>query len=325
MKYKILRYLKDNDDFISGQKISEELGVTRASVWKYINALKEEGYEIESFSKKGYKLIKVSDLLTYEEIKGYLDTQYMGKKIINLSTIDSTNNYMKSIASSMDEGTIITSEEQTSGRGRIGRNWTSPSSKGIYMSILLKPNLDPTKVSKLTLIGAAAVYKALKCIGIESQIKWPNDIVIGSKKVCGILTEMDCELNRIDYIVMGIGINVNLDEIDIPDEISKKATSLKIVIGEKVGRQELLALVLNHFEKLYDYFKKNGDILEVIKICKEHSALLGKEVQIIQSGDIRIGRAIDINKDGELVVEFDEGIERIISGEVSVRGLNNYI
>ena len=325
MKYKVLRYLKENHDFISGQKISEGLGVTRASIWKYINALKEKGYVIESISRKGYRLIDVPNVLTYEEIKDYLDTQYMGNDIINFSTIDSTNSYMKGIAFSKDEGTIITSEEQTSGRGRIGRNWTSPLSKGIYMSILLKPNLDPTKVAKLTLIGAAAVYKALKCIGIESQIKWPNDIVIGSKKVCGILTEMDCELNRIDYIVMGIGINANLDEVDIPDEISNKATSLKIIIGEKINRQQLLALVLNYFENLYDDFKENGDITQVIKICREHSALIGKEVQIIQNEDTRIGRVIDINKDGELVVEFDEGVENIISGEVSVRGLNNYI
>ena len=325
MKNRILKHLKENDEFISGQKLSEELGMTRTAIWKYINALKKDGYEIESISRRGYKLKSSPDLLSEIEIKKYLDTQYIGKEIINLPIIDSTNCYAKLVAFSKEEGTIITAEQQISGKGRLGRNWTSPESTGIYMSIILKPNLDPTKVSKLTLIGAAAVCKGLTDIGLESQIKWPNDIVINGKKVCGILTEMNCELNMINYIIMGIGINVNLEEVDIPADLKDKATSLKIVKGETVNRKELLGLILNHFERLYDDFKDKEDLIETINICKENSALLGKEIQIIQNGSIRIGEAIDINKDGELVVKFEEGLEKIISGEVSIRGLNNYI
>lgn len=325
MKNKILKHLKENDEFISGQKLSEEFGMTRTAIWKYINALKEDGYEIESISRRGYKLKSSPDLLSEIEIQKYLSTQYIGKKIINLPTIDSTNSYAKLVAFNNEEGTIITAEQQISGKGRLGRNWSSPVSTGIYMSVILKPNLDPTKVSKLTLIGAAAVCKGLKDIGLESKIKWPNDIVINGKKVCGILTEMNCELNMINYIIMGIGINVNLEEYDIPTDLKEKATSLKIVKGGTVNRKELIGFILNHFERLYDDFKDHGDLTETITICKENSALLGKEIQIIQNGIIRIGKAIDIDKDGELIVKFDEGEENIISGEVSIRGLNNYI
>ena len=325
MKNRILNLLKESDDFISGQKISDDLGVSRAAVWKYINALKEEGYEIESISRRGYKFVLSPDVLTYEEIEKFLDTKYIGRELIYLPAVDSTNNYAKNIASNKNEGTVVTAEQQLSGKGRLGRDWTSPSHKGIYMSIILKPDLDPSKVAKLTLIGAAAVYKALKDIGIQSQIKWPNDIVIDGKKVCGILTEMSCELNIIDYIIMGIGINVNLDKDDIPKELKDKATSLKLVTKKTINRKELLGLVLNHFEKLYESFKKDLNLDEVIKICKENSALLGKEVHIIQGNSTRKGKAIDINSEGELIVKFDTGIETIYSGEVSVRGLNGYV
>lgn len=249
----------------------------------------------------------------------------MKREIIHFNSIDSTNDYAKSIALDKEEGTIVVAEQQLSGKGRMGRVWTSPYGKGIYFSIILKPELDPTKVARITLIGAAAAHLALKDMNICSQIKWPNDIVINGKKVCGILTEMNCELNKINYIIMGIGINVNLDEDDIPEELMDKATSLKIVSGEDINRNKLLDLVLNHFKRLYEPFKTNYILNETIKICRENSALIGKDVQVIQNDKFKIGKAIDINEDGELVVEFDTGIETIFSGEVSVRGLNGYV
>lgn len=325
MKNKVLKLLKSSDGFISGQDISDKIGVSRTSVWKHINSLKEDGYIIESVSRNGYKLISTADLLTHEEVKGFLNTKYIGNEIIHFDSLNSTNEYAKSLAMYKAEGTVITAEQQTSGKGRLGRNWTSPSKKGIYFSIILKPNLEPRKVAKLTLIGAAAVNLALKDMNIDSEIKWPNDIVINGRKVCGILTEMNCELNIINYIVIGIGINANLDKKDFSDELENKATSLKIITGKDIQRNKLLALVLNHFEKLYDSFKEDLDISETIQICKKHSALIGKEVKIIRDGNIKIGKAIDINNEGELVVQFEDGIENIFSGEVSVRGLDNYI
>lgn len=325
MKMKILGLLKNSYGFISGQKISDECEVSRTSIWKYINSLKEDGYLIESVSSKGYKLISSPDLLVFQEVKEFLATKYIGTEMIHFNSIDSTNSYAKNIAVEKCEGTVITAEEQISGKGRLGKNWTSPSKKGIYFSIILKPKLEPSKVAKLTLIGAAAVHLALNDLYIDSKIKWPNDIIIDGKKVCGILTEMSCELNIINYIVIGIGINANFLEEDFSDDIIDSATSLRIVTNRNIQRTKLLALVLNHFEVLYDLYKIDLNLKETIEICRKSSALIGKEVQIIKDGNIKIGRAIDLSDDGELIVQFDNGIENIYSGEVSVRGLNGYI
>lgn len=319
MKYKILEKLKQGEDFISGQEISKEFHITRAAIWKYINILREEGYNIESVPSKGYRLVALPDILSYEEIKEYLNTDFMGRNIHHFNSIDSTNSKAKEIALDEKEGTVLIAEEQTEGKGRMGRSWVSPKGKGIWMSIILKPNVEPMKVPKLTLVGAAAVYKALENMGIKAQIKWPNDVLIDGKKICGILTEMSGELNMVNYVIMGIGINVNLDEGDFPEELKDKATSLKISTGKEISRKELTANILNEFEKLYLKFKEEDNIEEVLKISRENSILLGEEVRIIRGNNIKIGKAIDINDNGELVVEVGDKVEKIISGEVSLR------
>lgn len=324
MKDKILQKLKESKDFISGQEISREFHMTRAAIWKYISALKEEGYDIESVPSKGYRLISLPDILSYEEIKAYLNTDFIARKIYYFNTLDSTNKKAKEIAQDEEEGTVIIAEEQTQGKGRMGRSWISPKGKGIWMTMILKPDLEPMKVPKMTLIAAAAVHKALNKLGIKSQIKWPNDILVDGKKVCGILTEMSGELNMVNYVIMGIGINVNLDEEDIPDELKDIAGSLKLTTGKKINRKELAANILNEFEKLYLSFKEEDNIEEVLKICKENSILLGEEVRIIRGNNIRIGKAIDINDNGELVVKFEgDLVENIMAGEVSLRGKAN--
>jgi BirA family biotin operon repressor/biotin-[acetyl-CoA-carboxylase] ligase len=327
LKEKILMMLKQNkDEFLSGEKISHEFGVSRSAIWKYMNALKEEGYIIESIPRKGYRLISSPDILTYGEIEEYLITDFIGRNIYYFDSVSSTNIKAKEIAPKEQEGTIIIAEEQTKGKGRLGRNWTSPKGKGIWMSIILKPKVDPTKVAKITLIGAAAVNQGLKDIGINSYIKWPNDIVINGKKVCGILTEMSCELNMINYCIMGMGINVNLDKDDFDEELSKKATSLKTITGNTVDRKKLLAYILNHFEELYIPFKEKGDISKTIEISKDNSILIGKEVRIIRGELEKVGRVLDIDEEGQLIVEYENGkVEEIFSGEVSVRGIEGYI
>ena len=234
VKKKILKMLKqNNDDFLSGEKISDKFGVSRSAIWKHINTLKEEGYEIESVPRKGYRIIASPDILTLEEVEEYLTTDFIGRNIYYFDSLSSTNIKAKEIATKSKEGTIVIAEEQTKGKGRLGRSWLSPKGKGIWMSIILKPKVAPIKVAKITLIGAAAVNQGLKDIGIKSYIKWPNDIVIDGKKVCGILTEMSCELNMINYCIMGIGINVNLDKEDFSKDLIDTATSLKSIAGEK--------------------------------------------------------------------------------------------
>ncbi len=326
MKTKIIRLLKNSDGFLSGENISDEFGVSRSAIWKYMNTLKEEGYKIESVPRKGYRLISSPDILTLEEVEEYMNTNFIGRNIHYFNSLSSTNTKAKEIAIQAKEGTIIVAEEQIRGKGRLGRSWTSPKGKGIWMSIILKPKVDPAKVAKITLIGAAAVNQGLKDIGIKSYIKWPNDIIIDGKKVCGILTEMSCELNMINYVIMGIGINVNLGREDFDDELIDKATSLKEVVGEEIDRKKLLAYVLNHFEELYIPFKESGDISKTIQVSRRESILIGKEVRIINGDTEKSGKVLGIDNEGQLIVEHGDGsIEELFSGEVSIRGMEGYL
>jgi len=328
LKDEILRLLKENTEgFISGQEISERFGVSRTSIWKYINQLKLEGYEIESVSKRGYKLIKCPDLLTYEEIQEELHTEFIGRKIIHLNSIDSTNSKAKDIALELEEdGVVIIAEEQTRGKGRLGRNFISPREKGIWMSIILKPDINPLKVSLVTQIAAAAINKAFREMKIETFIKWPNDILLNRKKICGILTEMNAELTKVNFIVIGIGINANLDEDDFSEEIRETATSIKIEIDKKISRKKVVGKILNNFEPLYKDFIEEDNIEEAMKICRENSILIGNEVRVIRKDESIKAHVIDINKNGELVVEYETGqVENLISGEISIRGLKSYV
>lgn len=328
MKEKILHLLKENEkNFISGQGISEKLGVSRTAIWKYINVLKEDGYEIESVSKKGYRLLSSPDLLSFEELSENLHTKYIGKNLMYFQTIDSTNNKAKELAlNGYPNGTIIISEEQTLGRGRLGRSFVSPKYKGIWLSIILRPDIDPMNVPKVTQVGAAAVIRTLKDLDIKAYVKWPNDIILNNKKVCGILTEMSGELNKVNYVVMGIGINANIDVGDFPEELRNTATSISCEVGRYINRKEIVSSLLNNFETLYDEFEKKESIATSISICKENSILIGKDVRIINRGKESIGKAIDLTDEGELLVQFNDGrVEKIISGEISIRGLHGYV
>ncbi|SHJ89378.1 biotin--[acetyl-CoA-carboxylase] ligase [Paramaledivibacter caminithermalis] len=327
MKKKILEVLKKNkNNFISGEQLSNQLGVTRTSIWKHVNALKEEGYEIESISRKGYKLIKEPDILSRDELLIELESDRLGNDIHCFKTIDSTNNYAKKLA--LDgalEGTIVISEEQTGGRGRLGRHWVSPAGDNIYMSMILRPTIYPNEAAKITIIAAASIANSInKVTGLEAGIKWPNDIIIDNKKVCGILTEMSAELNNINYVILGMGVNVNIDKF--PKEIDHIATSLKKALGTEVSRKEILINIVKEFEELYYNFINTGSLKKTVDICKKKSVTLGKIVNIINKNEIMIAEAIDITENGELVIRKDNGeIINIISGEVSVRGIDSYV
>lgn len=327
MKKEILKLLKSNKDgFVSGGDISTSFGVSRTAIWKCINQLKDEGYEIESMSKRGYRLLSCPDKLTYEEIESSLKTEKFGRTIIHFDSLDSTNVKAKELAEGSVDGTVVISEEQTNGKGRLGRNFISPKGKGIWMSIIMKPHIDPMKVSLLTQIAAAAVNITFSNMKIESLIKWPNDIIINNKKVCGILTEMSSELTMVNFVVMGIGINVNVDANDFDDETSKSATSLKLEMGKKINRKILVAGILNNLECLYKDYIDKDDIEESISICREKSILIGREIRVIKRGIAIKARALELKKDGSLVVKYEnEKCEALVSGEVSIRGIERYI
>ncbi|TCQ01544.1 biotin--[acetyl-CoA-carboxylase] ligase [Serpentinicella alkaliphila] len=312
-------------EFISGEELSYLLKVSRTAIWKHINILRKEGYEIESVHKKGYRIVENYNSLLPGELIGRLQTQTIGRNIIYFESIDSTNDYCKQKGNDLSHGTVVISEEQLLGRGRLGRAWASPKGEGIWMSIFLKPHIPPLEGTKLTQIAAAAVCSTIRnVVGIDTLIKWPNDIVFNGKKLCGILTEMSAELNEIHYLIVGVGINVNT--LYFSEEISDVATSIAVEIGKTVDRKTLVTNILKVFEELYEDFIIKGSIKKTIAICKEFSAILNKKVNIIRGNSIKEGLVIDITEEGNLLMLMENGEKEVIqSGEVSVRGLNGYV
>ncbi|SHE44918.1 biotin--[acetyl-CoA-carboxylase] ligase [Caloramator proteoclasticus] len=323
MKSKILNILRSSDTYVSGEEISKLLGISRAAIWKHINQLKKEGYQIDSLTKNGYKLISSPDILSFDEISPFLKTKFIGHDILYYESIDSTNTFAKSISQNCKDGLVIIAEEQTKGRGRLGRTWVSPKRKGIWMSIILHPNLPPSEAHKLTIITASSIYNTLCKFNVDIKIKWPNDILINGKKICGILTEMNAELNHINSLVIGIGINVNTEVEDFNEELTKIATSLRIETGKFIDRKKLTAEILNNFEDFYIDYLSTKDIRPYLEIVRKNSALINKYVEIIKPNEKYIAKVVDIDDDGQLVIDNDGKIEKLLSGEVSLHNMYN--
>ncbi len=329
MKNRILEELRANSgQAVSGEEMSRRLGVSRTAVWKHISKLRSEGYSIESHTNSGYKLVGSPDILSSSELEPYLHTEFMGRNIIYLDSIDSTNTYAKKKAEGLfREGTVVVADEQTGGRGRLGRHWVSTKGKGIWMTLMLKPDILPSDAPKLSIVAALAVTNAIRsCCRLDAEIKWPNDIVAGGKKLCGILTEMSAEEDEIKYVIIGIGINANMDNDDFGQEVSSIATSVRIESGMPVSRKALAASVLFEFEQIYRVFTRDGSIKAFLEDYKSKSAVLGKEVRLISKKEEITGLAVDISEEGHLVVRLADGSYReIMSGEVSIRGMHGYI
>ena len=327
MKTKILSLLKDSDSYVSGQDICNYFGVSRTAVWKAINQLKKEGYVIEAVPNKGYYLKTSPDIFSYSEIKSVLNTKWIGEELYFFEEIDSTNTKAKQLEETGDSsGTLVVSNMQTSGKGRRGRHWDSPSDTGVFMTLILKPNMNPSKASMLTLVMALAVVKACNEI-VESSscyIKWPNDIVLNNKKICGILTEMSAEMDYINHIVIGIGINANV--ASFPEELKEKATSIKIENENEVKRALLINRILVHFEQEYETFMQNKSLKEQLQEYNKFLINKDKEVTIIEHSNQYQGVALGIDEAGELLVKKEDGkIEAVYAGEVSVRGIYGYV
>lgn len=340
MKYLILDKLKSSPGkYISGEALSEQLGVSRTAVWKSIRGLRAEGYEIDACSKKGYSLSVCKDILNAFEITNNLTTKVLGRSIQYFDEIDSTNTYAKKIASEgCSDGTVVVAGMQHSGRGRLGREWESAPDKGIWMSVVLRPLLPPEDVQILTLAASVAVVNALKnCTGIQTGIKWPNDIVIDGKKVCGILTEISCELDRVNYIVVGIGVNVNHEEEDFPRALCNRAVSLRLCselnqLTDSASfcqglykRSDIIKSILTELESVYSIINR-GCSTDIIDLWKKYSVTLGREIKATIKGNEYIGTAEDITSDGRLVLKCSDGASmEILSGDVMVRGILGYV
>ncbi len=321
MKTEILRLLiNGKDQYISGEELSNKLGVSRTAIWKNIEQLRKQGYEISSQTKKGYKLINSPDDLSGAYIKVALRDIDFLKEVMYFDSVDSTNTRAKILAEQgTEEGTIIIAEEQTSGRGRLGRDWKSPKSAGLWFSLILRPKIDPEDASILTQVAAAAMAKAIgKVTDVKVGIKWPNDLWVEGKKLSGILTEMSAEISRINYVVIGIGVNVNNESFG--GELADIATSLRIQTGEKIKRADIVVEFLNEFYIYYNELLEDGYSSSAMQFCKENSITLGKDVNIIKYNEIIPARAIDILRSGELLVELEDGTSYAVnSGEVSIR------
>ena len=328
-KSDILALLRSSKDYVSGQQLCAQFGVSRTAVWKAINQLKEDGYQIEAVSHKGYRLLESPDILSESEILSRLTTDWAGRTLHYFDETGSTNIDAKRYAEEGEpHGTTVVANMQSAGRGRRGRLWQSPAGSAIYMTILLKPRFIPDKASMLTLVMALSVADAIvEATGLSAGIKWPNDVVVNKKKVCGILTEMNVELDYIQYVVIGVGINVNNNSPEeFPEEIRQTATSLKIESGMQISRAALLERVLAHFEKNYNIFTKTLDLSALMEAYDSRLLNLNAEVRVLDPKGEYTGIARGINPTGELLVEKENGeVVPVYAGEVSVRGLYGYI
>ncbi len=328
LKDDVLKLISRERSYISGEAISHKLGVSRAAVNTAVKALREDGYEIESSTNKGYLLISSPDILSKGSVSVHLPDNRPGDLLV-FDSVDSTNNVLKDMASKgAVSGTVVIADQQTGGKGRRGRSFASPSGAGIYLSYLFKPDSGFDKISDLTSWTAVAVSDAIRsAYNLDSQIKWVNDLLMNRKKICGILTEVtvEGESGFIDTCIIGIGVNVN--EEDFPPEISEIATSISMENGgKKFVRAGLAAEIIKSMDKLASNWPQDPYYLERYR---ELNITTGSKItafpQMTENGQGRTGKAIAINEDFSLKVEFDDGsVENLRSGEVSVRGLYGY-
>ena len=326
MRGKILNLLRSaGEKFISGEEIANTLGVSRTAIWKHIKDLRNAGYDIESQSRNGYRIASVPDRLLADEIKNNLSANIVGTEIYSFDKVDSTNEKAKEMArkENIPDGTVLVAEEQTGGKGRLQRSFFSPPDKGIWFSVVLRPDFLPQEAPKCTLMAAVAVAAAMRESGVECGIKWPNDILDtghDNRKLTGILTEMSAEIDRINYVVIGIGINVNISLEEFPEYLREKAGSMLIAKGEKTLRVPFLQNILRHLDRLYLTVKEKG-FAPIMEEWRKYSITLGQEINVIgvTTNEVYSGKAIDIDNDGALMVQVGEEIRKVVAGDVSIR------
>lgn len=317
----ILNRLVSGDGFLSGESLCHEFGITRSAVWKHIEALRADGYCIEAVTGRGYHVSGLTGRPVEAEVRPFLTARRFGQKIMYQAVTPSTNRVAKALAvDGAPEGIVVVADAQSGGRGRMGRTWVSPPGVNLYFSLILRPEVPSIRVPQLTLLFAVAIHRALCEVspGVMPMIKWPNDILLHEKKVCGVLCEMQSEPELTHFVVAGIGINVN--QADIPPELSQSATSLLLESGCSCSRPQLLAAVLNHFEPLYDEWLLQDDLAFILPFIDRYSLLSLKEVVIDQRNRTLEGVVTGIAPGGELKLECADGRTVLVSsGEAHIR------
>ncbi len=318
-KERILKLLRSSKSgFLSGEELAHKLGISRTMIWKHIKALEAEGFGIEAVSSQGYRLTGEPDLLRRDDIRLGLKTHVVGREIHLYPEVVSTNTLAMEMASSgAPEGAVIIAETQTGGKGRIGRKWLSPAGN-MYMSVILRPRIALQKAPLITLMGAVAAAAAIRrhC-GCDAGIKWPNDILISSKKVAGLLTEMSAEQDRIRHIVLGIGIDVNMDPDVLPDEIRRQTTTLAAETGAAVDRTALLRQLLRELDQRYQIFLANDQA--VLKEWELLNLTIGRRVAVRGIHETIEGLAQGIDPEGRLLVKVEDGsVHPVAAGDVTI-------
>lgn len=321
MRREILKALREGrGSHVSGAELAARLGASKVAIWKHIQALKEEGYNIESKPRMGYRLVAAPDLLLPYEVEDGLRTDFIGREIHHYRKVSSTQEAAKGLAAEgAKEGTMVIAETQARGKGRRRREWRSPAG-GVYISIILRPQINPARAPLLTLLAGVAVAKVLRRLyNLKAELKWPNDVMVDDKKICGILTEMTAETEAVNYCIVGIGINANVELARFPQEFRASTTSLKKKLGVHVSRAELARELLEEVEQLYTVFKERGPA-PILEGWKALTNTLGARVQITGQTEVTKGRAVDVDQDGALIIMLADGsLRRIISGDLSLR------
>jgi len=322
MDEEILRLLRERSSgFLSGEEISRRLKVTRTAVWKRVEQLRSLGYEIKATPRAGYRLIRSPDLLIPSEINPLLETKWIGKKIHFFEAVDSTNTKAYEFAlRGAREGEVVIAESQKKGRGRLGREWFSPPFSNLYLSVILRPKIPPHQASLITLMAAVATAEALrKFSGLDPRIKWPNDVLLNDRKVAGLLNEIHSEADRIHFVILGIGINLNMDESMVSKEIRSRATSLKKEMGQTISRKEFLKTLLEELETWYEVFLEEGGTI-ILEAWRDRAQIQGKQVNVTSFGETLRGVAIDVDSDGALILETETGErKRVVAGDVEYK------
>ncbi|HHY73194.1 MAG TPA: biotin--[acetyl-CoA-carboxylase] ligase [Bacillus bacterium] len=313
-------FAEHDGEFLSGQMISEKLGCSRTAVWKHIEDLRKDGFELEAVQRKGYRIIKTPDKISGNEIQLGLQTKFIGREVHYKESVTSTQKIAHKLAyEGVPEGTIVVAEEQITGRGRLDRSWFSPKYAGIWVSVILRPTIPPQQAPQLTLLAAVGVVRGIEAAtGLQCGIKWPNDILINGKKVVGILTELQAETDRINAVIIGIGINVNQEPQHYPEDLKDKATSLAIESGKKLNRAEILQAIVKEIEDLYcDYIEHGFQVVQLL--WESYAVSIGKQIIARTLTETIVGKALGITSDGVLLLEdANKQIHHIYSADIEI-------
>jgi BirA family biotin operon repressor/biotin-[acetyl-CoA-carboxylase] ligase len=314
----ILGFLSESgEDYTSGEALSGKLGLSRTAVWKRVEALRTKGYRIEAIPARGYRLVEVPDRLTALEVAPLLETHDLGRTVHHHAVLGSTNEVAFRLAQDgAEHGEVVVAEQQTSGKGRRGRAWVSPPGLNLYFSAILRPELPPQRAPELTLVAAVALAETLRECGVDAAIKWPNDVHIDGRKVAGILTELSAEPERVHFVIVGVGVNLNCQDEHFPEELRGVATSLSLARGEKVHRARFAASLWTRLEEWLDLYLETG--FDAVRArWKELSSTLGQDVLVRTDRSELRGLAEDIDPSGALLVRTEGGqLERVLAGDV---------